>query len=247
MATVTSYTAARMKEIEDSAIVGGSIVGGDLILVRFDAEEINAGSVIGSEGPEGPTGPTSIIVCTSLTRPSTGLFEGLEIYETDTNRYLAYNGSGWEQTGFLWDPPFARLRHLTAQTILTATWTALNYSIEDYDSNAMHSGGDNTRITCVKDGIYHFEGNISFAASATGTRGIGFRKNGSGSGPTEGRVLVRASDSVSTSLHISTDISMVVSDYLQVMAFQDTGGNLDTAFGEGTQSFSGRWVARTSA
>ncbi len=35
------------------------------------------------------------VICTSSTRPSTGLFEGLRIYETDTDRTLVYSGSAW--------------------------------------------------------------------------------------------------------------------------------------------------------
>lgn len=60
MATITGYTAARMKEIEDAAIVDGHVnVGGDLILHRFDGATINAGSVIGPQGVAGPPGPAN--------------------------------------------------------------------------------------------------------------------------------------------------------------------------------------------
>jgi len=55
MATVTGYTAARMQEIEDSAIIGGVIVGDDLILTRYDEGEINAGNVRGPTGSPGVT------------------------------------------------------------------------------------------------------------------------------------------------------------------------------------------------
>lgn len=41
-----------------------------------------------------PVGNT--IVCASTTRPSTP-FEGQRIYETDTNRELVYDGSGWDR------------------------------------------------------------------------------------------------------------------------------------------------------
>lgn len=59
MATVTGLTAARMEEIEAQSIVDGSINGsGHLILERFDAVTIDAGSVIGPTGPTGATGPT---------------------------------------------------------------------------------------------------------------------------------------------------------------------------------------------
>ena len=57
MASVTSYTAERMQEIEDQAITGGHITGGHLILERNNGGTIDAGSVIGPPGPTGPSGP----------------------------------------------------------------------------------------------------------------------------------------------------------------------------------------------
>ncbi len=57
MATVTGYTAARMKEIEDAAIIDGDVVGDDLILTKFDSTQINAGNVRGPQGIQGPVGP----------------------------------------------------------------------------------------------------------------------------------------------------------------------------------------------
>lgn len=56
MASVTGYTAARMQEIEDQAIVDGSIVGDNLILERHNGGTINAGNVRGAAGPTGPPG-----------------------------------------------------------------------------------------------------------------------------------------------------------------------------------------------
>lgn len=53
MATITGYTAARMKAIEDSSIVDGEIVGDNLILKRFDGAEIDAGVVKGPQGDPG--------------------------------------------------------------------------------------------------------------------------------------------------------------------------------------------------
>lgn len=55
MATVTGFTAERMQEIEDNAIVDGDVVAGNLILTRHDGSQINAGSVIGPQGVSGPT------------------------------------------------------------------------------------------------------------------------------------------------------------------------------------------------
>lgn len=61
MATVTAFTAARSKAIEDNAIVDGTIVGNDLILKRFNGlNPVNAGNVRGPQGDQGPMGITSI-------------------------------------------------------------------------------------------------------------------------------------------------------------------------------------------
>ncbi len=56
MATITGYTSARMKEIEDSAIINGVVIGNSLILTRFDGGQINAGDVRGPQGIQGPVG-----------------------------------------------------------------------------------------------------------------------------------------------------------------------------------------------
>jgi len=58
MATVTGYTAQRMKQIEDTTVVDGDIVGDNLVLVTRAGTQIDAGSVRGAVGPVGPPGPT---------------------------------------------------------------------------------------------------------------------------------------------------------------------------------------------
>lgn len=93
MATVTGYTAARMKQIEDASIIDGDVVGDDLILTRFDTTQVNAGNVRGAQGVQGSPG-TGIQVVTSTTRPVTPI-EGNMIYETDTDKFLSYNGTEW--------------------------------------------------------------------------------------------------------------------------------------------------------
>jgi hypothetical protein len=60
MATVTGYTAARIQEIEDQAIVSGTIVGDNLILNRYDGGTIDAGDVRGPQGVQGATGDVSL-------------------------------------------------------------------------------------------------------------------------------------------------------------------------------------------
>lgn len=59
MTSVTSFTAARMQQIEDQAIVGGHITGDNLILERNSGATVNAGSVRGPQGVAGPSGSVS--------------------------------------------------------------------------------------------------------------------------------------------------------------------------------------------
>jgi microcystin-dependent protein len=60
MATVTGLTAEKMLEIEAASIIDGKVVDGDLILIKHDGTEINAGPVDGPSGPPGPAGPPGI-------------------------------------------------------------------------------------------------------------------------------------------------------------------------------------------
>lgn len=101
MATVDGLTKARMLAIEAASVVSGIVNGaGHLILAKHDLSTIDAGSVIGPQGIQGPPGPTSIAICTSGTRPVGGArFEGLMIYETDTDRMYTWDGANWIPRG----------------------------------------------------------------------------------------------------------------------------------------------------
>lgn len=61
----------------------------------------------------------SVIVCTSSTRPSAPV-EGMVIFETDTNKLSAYDGSGWNITYV----SLAETQTLTNKTLTSPTLTA---------------------------------------------------------------------------------------------------------------------------
>lgn len=52
MATVTVYTAARMKAIEDGTIVSAEIVDDNLIFTKFDGTQVDAGPVLVLTAPD---------------------------------------------------------------------------------------------------------------------------------------------------------------------------------------------------
>lgn len=72
MAQVTGLTAARMLDIEANSIVDGGVdTNGNLILTTHNGVEINAGSVIGPEGPKGDDAAVIIAPKPSTDAPST--------------------------------------------------------------------------------------------------------------------------------------------------------------------------------
>lgn len=125
----------------------------------------------------------SATVCTSGTRPATGLFEGQRIYETDTNREFTYSGSGWVQTN-QWSttsgvtgvnnlivPPMVKCIRSTTTSYTSATALAWP-DADEYDTDDMHSTSvNNSRITINTAGIYSitaaffitFGGTLTFA------------------------------------------------------------------------------------
>jgi microcystin-dependent protein len=66
MATITGLTAERMLAIEGESIVDGSIIGGNLILTKFDGTTIDAGPVVGPTGPAGPQGTPGVAGVSSI-------------------------------------------------------------------------------------------------------------------------------------------------------------------------------------
>lgn len=107
MATVTGLTADRMLEIEAASVIDGEVVDGDLILSKHDGTLINAGSVIGPEGPEGPVG-SDLDVLAAMTVGHVGLANqiraGRRLTASDfANLGLSAPAGLWNFTGSLAD------------------------------------------------------------------------------------------------------------------------------------------------
>lgn len=145
---------------------------------------------------------------------------------------------------FLINVPRVRVTHSTTQSIPTASFTACLFDTEVFDTDSMHSTSSNTsRFTAVTAGLYEVAGMIAWAGSSTGRRGGAFYKNGSIIAGTE--VLQYASGTGSIALPMSdTSIYLGVGDYIEMMAYQDSGGALNANVGGGAFSaFEARWVA----
>jgi len=117
----------------------------------------------------------------------------------------------------------ARVRHSLNQSIADNTNTALGFNSERSDTDAVHDNTlNNSRLSCKTAGTYLIGGSFAFAASPTGIRQISILLNGT---TTIAAQRVPAS-SVDTMLSISTVYALAVNDYVQLFAYQNSGGAL---------------------
>lgn len=141
-------------------------------------------------------------------------------------------------------PPLAKMRNSTTQSIATATVTALTWDTEDYDTVGGHSTSSNTsRYTCQTGyaGYYRLNGTVWWAGSAAGSyRRCLFSVNGSTvAGSCNSEPPVAGIISVIS----STIVFLNVGDYVECDAQQDSGGALSTTGTGSTQSwFEVQWI-----
>ena len=120
----------------------------------------------------------------------------------------------------------ARVTNSTNTTFANATVTTLTFDTETYDTNTIHSTATNTsRLTIPsgKDGYWEIYGTIRFDGSGTGQRQLRLLKNG-----TMMDIFVLAGSSAAdASLIVSDTIYLVATDYIELAAYQSSGGNLN--------------------
>jgi hypothetical protein len=187
-------------------------------------------------------------ILTSITRPADP-YRGQTIFETDTNRYVGRStADAWQQIGLFFDPPACRVTHNVTQSHASnGNWQAVAFNTESFDTLTMHDTvTNNSRINISVAGLYVVQGSVEFA-TGTGTMAIGFRVNGTGTtSPTysiQGHV-----DAVAQAgfLHYGDVIKLAVSDWVELVALQNSGGalNLVASTAEGRPNFSVAWIGR---
>ena len=118
-----------------------------------------------------------------------------------------------------------------AQSVSNATWTAISWDLENYDTDAFHDvSTNNTRITIPagKGGKYLIAANLYTPANSAGSRLLKYTKNGTDSyygnwGP--------ASAVHSTSIVGSQVFNLTAGDYIEVAIYQDTGTSINVNSG----------------
>lgn len=128
----------------------------------------------------------------------------------------------------LWlaSPPMAHVYNSADLTIANNTETTLTFNSEVFDVGGLHSTASNTgRLTCTYTGYYIVTANVKWEANATGRREVTLRVNGST------YVAAEAIDNVGASANSNMSITSGVialnsTDYVEVRAYQDSGGDL---------------------
>lgn len=108
-------------------------------------------------------------------------------------------------------------------TLTTNVEAAISFTAEVYDTDTMHSDSVNpSRITATTAGIYIVTAFCSFlAADPDGARRLTIRQDGANR-----RVEKAQADTFWSGLTLCTIVHLAATNYVEVLAFQDTGGDV---------------------
>jgi hypothetical protein len=124
------------------------------------------------------------------------------------------------------------------QTLTTSTPTALTFNQESFDTDTMHDTVTNNHLLTAKTaGVYLFVANIIWTSNSVGQRIAWFGYNGGASNIFETRVTPTAGNSTPHQQVVGA-WPMAVNDTMQLVVFQDSGGNLDVNNIDGFQGTS---------
>ena len=115
----------------------------------------------------------------------------------------------------------------TSQSIPDSTWTAVAFDNEEWDTNNIHDNATNpNRLTCKVAGKYLVIAGLQWVGNTTGRRLLRIRQSGA-TDIVEAEATISAANPVGGS--IATGIaSLAVDGYLELLAYQTSGGALNT-------------------
>lgn len=139
---------------------------------------------------------------------------------TSTQLNALVNDINW-----LHDAPACRVYNNSNFLVATSTLTAVTFNSERNDNAGIHSTSANTgRLTAPVDGFYWISANVSFASNATGFREVNLRLNGA---TNIGRDSKNAVNGSGTAFSFGALYKLAAGDYVEVVVFQNSGGNLN--------------------
>jgi hypothetical protein len=161
--------------------------------------------------------------------------EGMLAYTNDTDTLWKHNGTSWVDILERTMPSVQVLQGVT-QALTTATFTTITFTTEVVKTHtALHSNASNTSRLIIGTvlGTWMVSGQIDFqGTSAAGSRRVIMNLNGTnvatsytqtGPGPTTG-----ANPFTSVSIPPQLVVATTSTDYVELQAYQDSGGSIST-------------------
>ncbi len=181
----------------------------------------------GSQGSTGPTGPTGTQGSTGPTGPTGAIGTGP-------------TGPTGPQ-GPITQSALLSRQHSTTQSINNATLTRVQFNTQLQFNGSIGLSYDNTTNigrfinTSGSTKVYSISSVISFAANATGVRAITLCLNGTttSTGRYAQTLIPAVNADDSTVITLSTNIVLAANDYIEVYAYQTSGGALNIGSGGG--------------
>jgi len=217
-----------------------ALAGVDKFTIGIDDTDSDKLKIAASGSPETNTAieitsGQAVTMKSTLAVDSTSTFTGATthngVLNLNANLDLSGDGDIAGSATFLADvtidnQPRAQIFRNSSQTISTGVATAIQFDAENFDFGSMHSNSsNNTRLTISDAGTYLISGVVEFDNNATGTRSVSIRQDGS---VTLASFRENGPDASSNELvNFSLIFRFVGTEYVEIVANQNSGGNLD--------------------
>jgi hypothetical protein len=135
-----------------------------------------------------------------------------------------------DNVAFLGAPPTCSAFNSVAQSLTSGVAAVMTADSENFDTDTMHSTSSNTsRITATTAGRYLFFTTVVFAPNNIGQRSVDFRFNGS---TVTTMMTVDTTGALSCILTAVKTYVLTVGQFVEVQAFQNSGGALNATLQE---------------
>jgi len=125
--------------------------------------------------------------------------------------------------------PRANIRQTAVQSIPNGAYTSISFQTEDYDTPSGHDPvTNNTRYTAPITGKYTFSGGVAFVANGSGLRGTRWAKNGTALNASASMFVTVGAGAASRITAQTIGVDLAAGDFVELQAFQDTGGAINT-------------------